>query len=57
MGQVKHLMERIEELEAALDKALQNWENCCVRFKGSYLTKLDRDDVIIDNLRKILRGN
>lgn len=56
MGQVKKMMERIEDLEAALDRALQEWEHC-LRFKGAYLIKMDKDADTIDRLRKVLRGN
>jgi len=56
MGQVKHMMERIEDLEAALEKALQEWEHC-LRFKGAYLIKMDKDADTIERLRKVLRGS
>jgi len=56
MSQTKHLMERIEDLEAALEKALQEWEHC-LRFKGAYLIKMDKDADTIDRLRKVLRGD
>jgi len=56
MSQTKRAIERIEELEAALEKALQAWEHC-LRFKGAYLIKMDKDEVTIDALRKLLRGN
>lgn len=56
MSQTKRAAERIEELEAALQRALQGWEHC-LRFKGAYLTKMDKDDKIIDDLRRLLNGN
>jgi len=56
MSQTKRTLERIEELEAALEKALQGWEHC-LRFKGPYLIKMDKDEANIDALRKVLRGN
>lgn len=56
MSQTKRAVERIEELEAALEKALQAWEHC-LRFKGPYLIKMDKDEATIDTLRKVLRGN
>lgn len=56
MSQTKRAMERIEELEAALEKALQEWEHC-LRFKGAYLIKMDKDAETIDKLRKLLHGN
>lgn len=56
MSQTKRAMERIEELEAALEKALQEWEHC-LRFKGAYLVKMDKDTDTIERLRKVLRGS
>jgi len=56
MSQTKRAAERIEELELALEKALQEWEHC-LRFKGSYLTKMDKDVERIDAFRRLLRGN
>lgn len=47
---------RITELESALEKALERWESC-LRFKGAYLTKVDKDSELIDQLRKLARGN
>jgi hypothetical protein len=47
---------RIEELEAALEKALHGWESC-LRFKGAYLVKMDKDDKIIDEMRKLLHDS
>lgn len=56
MSQTKRAMERIEDLEKALEKALQEWEHC-LRFKGAYLTKMDKDVETIDRLRKLLHGD
>lgn len=49
-------MDRVEELEQALDEALRRWDSC-LRFKGSYLVKVDKDEVRIDELRKVLYRN
>lgn len=56
MGQMKKIEERLRDLERALEKALHNWETCAVRFKGPYLMKLDNDEQIINDLRRLLRG-
>lgn len=56
MDRTEHAVERIEDLENALEKALHGWESC-LRFKGAYLVKMDKDDKIINDLRKLLNGN